>query len=299
MGTDEERAGRSAVGSLLVRQNPLFVAKNSPFVRLERAAPGVRVHLAACRADDSQPLEVRQGRGLDVAARLRTQIAEMLKRSLDFIVAALVLTLLFPLVLIVGIAIKIDSRGPVFYRCRRVGYGGMPLEMLKFRKMHVEAAGGALTSPDDERFTRIGALLARTKLDELPQLWNVLKGEMSLVGPRPEDSSFVALCRSDFDEILTVKPGVTGLSQLAFARESEVINGDDRYDDYVSRFLPAKVAIDRLYVRRRSFSLDLKILTWTAAAVLLRREVAVHRDTGRLNRRRRTGPATQPAGSTA
>jgi lipopolysaccharide/colanic/teichoic acid biosynthesis glycosyltransferase len=223
----------------------------------------------------------------------------MVKRCLDFSVAALALALLFPLVLIVGIAIKVDSRGPIFYRCRRVGHRGAALDMLKFRKMHADARGGPLTSPDDGRFTRMGALLARTKLDELPQLWNVLKGEMSLVGPRPEDSSFVTLFPSDFDQILTVKPGVTGLSQLAFARESEVINGDDRYDDYVKRFLPQKIAIDRLYVHRRSFSLDLKILTWTAAAVLLRREVAVHRDTGRLNRRRRTGPATQPAGSTA
>ena len=232
-----------------------------------------------------------------MAMRSRSQPTEIVKRCLDCCVAAVVLALLFPLVVAVAVAIKLDSRGPVFFRCRRVGYRGTPLDMLKFRKMHVDAAGGALTSPDDERFTRMGALLARTKLDELPQLWNVLKGEMSLVGPRPEDPSFVAVRRSDFDEILTVKPGVTGLSQLAFARESEVLDEADRYDDYVSRFLPQKIAIDRLYVRRQSLSFDLKILIWTAVAILFRREVAVHRETGRLNRRRRAVPTTQAARS--
>src|SRR5919199_1332108 len=118
-----------------------------------------------------------------MAMRSRSQPTEIVKRCLDCCVAALVLALLFPLVVAVAVAIKLDSRGPVFFRCRRVGYRGTPLDMLKFRKMHVDAAGGALTSPGDERFTRMGALPARTKLDELPQLWNVLKGEMSLVGP--------------------------------------------------------------------------------------------------------------------
>jgi lipopolysaccharide/colanic/teichoic acid biosynthesis glycosyltransferase len=164
--------------------------------------------------------------------------------------------------------------------------------------MHADAAGGALTSPDDARFTRIGALLARTKLDELPQLWNVLKGEMSLVGPRPEDPSFVALRAEDYAEILRVKPGVTGLSQLAFARESEILDDENRYEHYVERVFPQKIAIDRLYVLRRSFTYDFRILVWTAIAILLRREVAVHRQTGRLNQRRRPTPAVDLAGST-
>src|SRR5215210_218333 len=119
------------------------------------------------------------------------------KRTLDVVVSALFLVLLAPLIVLIAIAIKVDSRGPVFYRCRRIGYHGCEFAMLKFRKMVADAAGPALTVASDPRFTSIGRLLARTKLDELPQLWNVLKGQMSLVGPRPEDPAFVALYRSE------------------------------------------------------------------------------------------------------
>jgi lipopolysaccharide/colanic/teichoic acid biosynthesis glycosyltransferase len=230
--------------------------------------------------------------------RLRTVGFDATKRVLDFCISAAVLVALAPVMLCVAAAIKLESRGPVFYRCRRVGIGGTRLEMLKFRKMHVGARGGVLTSPGDPRFTRIGARLARTKLDELPQLWNVLKGEMSLVGPRPEDPSFVALRARDYAEILRVKPGVTGLSQLAFARESEILDDEHRYEHYVEQVFPQKIAIDRLYVLRRSFTYDLRILFWTAVAILLRREVAVSRQTGRLNQRRRPVLSADIAGST-
>lgn len=157
--------------------------------------------------------------------------------------------------------------------------------MLKFRKMRDGALGPALVQTKDERFTRLGAFLARTKLDELPQLWNVVKGEMSLVGPRPEDPSFVDQHRGAYHAILAVRPGITGLSQLAFARESEVLDPSDRVGDYVNRILPQKMDMDRLYAARRSFSMDLKILWWTLCAVVGRLDVAVHRETGRLGRR--------------
>ena len=147
--------------------------------------------------------------------------------------------------------------------------------MLKFRKMQRGASGVALTTANDERFTRTGRFLARTKLDEVPQLWNVLRGDMSLVGPRPEDPEFVERFRDDYAEILGAKPGITGLSQLAFAKESEIIDVDDPVQDYVSRLLPQKIALDRYYARHRSLLLDVKILYWTAAAVILRRNVAV------------------------
>jgi lipopolysaccharide/colanic/teichoic acid biosynthesis glycosyltransferase len=212
-------------------------------------------------------------------------VGHALKRALDLAVALPLLVLLTPLILVVAAAIKLESRGPAFHRCKRVGRGGRELWMIKFRKMHDGAGGPALAAAQDERFTRLGPFLARTKLDELPQLWNVVKGHMSLVGPRPEDPSFVESYRDEYSAILTVQPGITGLSQLAFARESEILDPEDRVGHYVNGILPQKIGIDRMYAARRSFGMDLKILWWTAAAVLVRREVAVHRETGRLTLR--------------
>ncbi len=217
------------------------------------------------------------------------------KRLLDIVAASLLLLVLLPLIVVVAVAIRLDSRGPAFFRCRRVGFGGREFGMLKFRKMTHDASGGALTAPKDDRFTRLGRVLAKTKLDEIPQLWNVLRGDMSLVGPRPEDAGFVEMCADEYRQILRVRPGITGLSQLAFARESEILDPNDRHGHYVTRLLPVKARMDCLYVSRRSFGMDLKILFWTAAAVLLRLEVAVHRQSGRLTRRRqRVVFETQP-----
>jgi lipopolysaccharide/colanic/teichoic acid biosynthesis glycosyltransferase len=214
-----------------------------------------------------------------------TTLDGALKRVLDVVMSATLLLLLSPLVLLLAVAIKLESRGPCFYQCPRVGRNGATFAMLKFRKMHDGASGPALASWDDERFTRIGAFLAQTKLDEIPQLWNVLIGQMSLVGPRPEDAEFVALLPAEYGVIHSVRPGITGLSQLAFARESEVLDPDDRVGHYVNQILPQKVGIDQLYASQRSFGMDLRILGWTAVAVLLRREVAVHRQTGGMSLR--------------
>ena len=183
-------------------------------------------------------------------------------------VLAILLVLASPLIAVLALAIRLDSPGPAFYRCRRVGLRGRPLHMLKFRKMHDGASGPALSSPDDVRFTRLGSFLARTKLDELPQLWNVLKGEMSLVGPRPEDPAFVELRREAYSTILEVRPGITGLSQLAFASESEVLDPDDRMGHYVDKILPQKIAMDSLYANERTLGMDFKILWWTLRAVV-------------------------------
>ena len=213
-------------------------------------------------------------------------LARLAKRVLDIAAASALLLVLLPLIAVVAAAIRIDSRGPAFFRCRRVGFGGREFGMLKFRKMAHDAAGGALTAPKDDRFTRLGRVLAKTKLDEIPQLWNVLRGDMSLVGPRPEDAGFVEICADEYRQILRVRPGITGLSQLAFANESEILDPNDRHGHYVTKLLPAKARMDCLYVSRRSLMMDLKILYWTAAAVLLRLEVAVHRQSGRLTRRR-------------
>jgi lipopolysaccharide/colanic/teichoic acid biosynthesis glycosyltransferase len=216
------------------------------------------------------------------------------KQVLDRLVALLLLLLLLPLIVVVAIAIRVESPGPAFFRCWRVGHRGREFGMLKFRKMTDGAQGPKLTSPDDERFTRFGRWLASSKLDEVPQLWNVLRGEMSFVGPRPEDPRFVEIEAEAYAEILTVKPGITGLAQLAFARESDILDPHDRFNHYVGRLLPQKTRLDRVYAADRSLTMDARILFWTAVAVL-GREVAVHRETGRLNLRRRPSEAPERA----
>jgi lipopolysaccharide/colanic/teichoic acid biosynthesis glycosyltransferase len=209
------------------------------------------------------------------------------KRFLDAVGALALLLVTSPIFALLVVAVKLESRGPAFYNCRRVGRDGREIGVLKFRKMYEGAAGPALTAAEDDRLTRIGKFLARTKLDELPQLINVFKGDMSLVGPRPEDPKFVELRREDFATILTVRPGITGVSQLAFAKESELLDPARRIEDYVERFLPQKIALDRAYVAKRTLVLDVKILAWTAAAVIFRKDVAVNRKTAALTVRRR------------
>ena len=232
-------------------------------------------------------VEIGRGRATAFSGRLD----RALKRTIDVALAATLLVLVSPLIAFLALAIKLDSKGPVFYRCRRVGRHGCALQMLKFRKMHADASGPALTAPDDQRFTRLGSFLARTKLDELPQLWNVLTGEMSLVGPRPEDPAFVESHRNAYSMILEVRPGITGLSQLAFASESEILDPEDRVGHYVNRILPQKIGMDRLYARQRTLGMDLTILWWTLRAVVGGNAVAVHRATGQLTPR---APRTIP-----
>jgi lipopolysaccharide/colanic/teichoic acid biosynthesis glycosyltransferase len=209
------------------------------------------------------------------------------KRVLDVALASTLLLLTLPLLVLIALAVVIESPGPVFYRARRVGWRGRPLEMLKFRKMVPTAGGRRLTIEGDDRLTRIGSLLSKTRLDELPQLWHVLRGDMSFVGPRPEDPDFVAARPEDYAEILTARPGLTGLSQLAFANERAILRADEPERDYLDRIFPQKCALDRPYVTNASATRDLSVLAWTGAAVVLRREVAVHRGTGRLGLRRR------------
>jgi lipopolysaccharide/colanic/teichoic acid biosynthesis glycosyltransferase len=205
------------------------------------------------------------------------------------------LFLLLPLLVAVAVAVKLNSPGPVFFRARRVGFRGTELLMLKFRKMRDDATGAPLTAAEDDRFTRVGRFLAATKLDELPQVWNVLRGEMSLVGPRPEDRTFVAMHEA-YGRILEARPGITGLSQLAFAKETHILADQDLVERYVERLLPAKMRMDEFYVANQSLALDLRILAWTAIAVLFRRDVAVNRATAQLSLRRRPSP---PPGQTS
>jgi lipopolysaccharide/colanic/teichoic acid biosynthesis glycosyltransferase len=213
------------------------------------------------------------------------------KRTIDIVVAAAILLISVPVFLMVAIAVVAESPGPVFYRADRVGRGGRRMRMFKFRKMAPDAGGPRLTTGNDPRLTRVGALLTRSKLDELPQLINVLRGEMSLVGPRPEDPCFVARRPRDYEEILAVRPGITGPSQIAFAEESRILTCDDPVARYLERIFPQKIAIDCAYAERLSIRRDLRILFWTAVTVVLRRPVAVDRETGSMGLRRRTAPA--------
>jgi lipopolysaccharide/colanic/teichoic acid biosynthesis glycosyltransferase len=225
------------------------------------------------------------------ASRLRSAT----KRTFDASMALLMIVALLPLLALIALAIKLDSRGPVFYRVRRVGYRGVPLMMLKFRKMAHDATGIPLTAKNDARLTRVGKVLTRTRLDELPQLWDVLRGRMSLVGPRPEDQSFVSLHSDAYERILSVRPGMTGLSQLAYAEECEILKGDDLLGDYVARILPQKISLDTLYAKTYSFRADCAVIAWTVVAMLLRKPLAVHRATGRINVRRRLPQAQSQA----
>lgn len=225
--------------------------------------------------------------GPTLAARALRLLDAAARRALDIAVSAVLLVLLIPVSLVAIALIKLDSPGPVFYRARRVGYKGGELRMLKFRKMAEGASGPKLTSGDDQRLTRIGVWLTRLKLDEIPQLLHVLKGEMSLVGPRPEDPDFVAMMRDDYETILKVRPGITGFSQLAFAEESNILDPDDPLTHYVDRLFPQKLDLDKMYAKEQSVWLNIRVLFWTIAAVILRRAVAVNRSTGKMNLRMR------------
>lgn len=209
------------------------------------------------------------------------------KRALDIAVSAGVLLACAPLLVLLAMAVVIDERGPIFYRARRVGHGGRPFDMIKFRKMREDPSGLSVTTLSDPRFTRIGRWLAKTKLDELPQLWNVLCGQMTLVGPRPEAPGFVEARHADYAKILAVKQGITGLSQLAFFEEMGILDVHDPIGLYESHIWPQKIALDQMYADRATLGWDLRILFWSVIGLLLRRPVAVHRTSGRLGLRRR------------
>jgi lipopolysaccharide/colanic/teichoic acid biosynthesis glycosyltransferase len=206
-----------------------------------------------------------------------------LKVGFDIVIATMALVLVAPLMALVALCVFLESPGPILYRARRVGYLGAEVDVLKFRKMRKGASGCPLTVANDARFTKVGRWLAAAKLDELPQLINVLKGEMSLIGPRPEDPDFVRQHAEQFELILRVRPGITGLSQLAFFREGGILDPDDPIGHYEKSILPQKLQLDRLYVSHWRPLMDVQILWWTFIAALFRVPVAVDRATGHMN----------------
>lgn len=188
----------------------------------------------------------------------------MVKRLFDILFSAVTLVVLLPLMLAVALWIKIDSSGPVFFRQVRVGRDGRPFRIYKFRSMRVGAQGRGpqLTVGDDARITHVGTVIRRYKIDEFPQFINVLLGDMSLVGPRPEVPRYVGLYPPAVrDVVLSVRPGITDLASIAYRDESDLLGASaDPERTYVEQVLPAKLALCERYVRERSFLGDLAII---------------------------------------
>lgn len=198
----------------------------------------------------------------------------MAKRAFDLLFSIIGLVLLSPLFLVVALIIKLTSSGPVFYRGTRLGQFGRTIRMYKFRTMVADAErqGPPATPEGDARITRIGKFLRKYKLDELPQLINVVKGEMSLVGPRPEAPLyFDYYTKEEKEAILSVRPGMTDYGSLRFHDEGKLITGDDPVGVYVSKIKPEKIKLQLEYIRNQSLAVDLGIIFKTISTIITTR----------------------------
>jgi len=196
----------------------------------------------------------------------------ILKRLFDLVIVIPSLIVLFPIFLVLAALIKFDSQGPVFFRQIRVGKGGNNFPIFKFRTMVVDAEtrGIQISTSQDSRITQVGAFLRKYKLDEFPQLINVLVGEMSLVGPRPEVPKYVAHYPLDVkDKVLSVKPGITDLASIKFSNENEMLEGvDDVEKEYIEKILPIKLRYYVDYAEKHSLIGDFKIIMMTILKIL-------------------------------
>lgn len=193
------------------------------------------------------------------------------KRYFDLSVSIVSLVILLPVFLLVAVAIKLDDGGPVFFFQERVGRNFSTFKVVKFRTMTTDpqVAGPLVTSENDKRITKVGKILRKLKIDELPQIFNVLRGEMSIVGPRPEVPKYVKLFEKDYRKLLTVRPGMTGYASVVFRNEEQILS---RYTEpetaYVTGILPKKIKLELIYVSRVSFIFDIKIFLWTFLKVI-------------------------------
>ena len=196
------------------------------------------------------------------------------KRSTDLAMVSAALLFLGPLLLVVALLIKVSSRGPVFYVAPRMGWRGLPFGQLKFRTMHVGAdRQGAFTAKQDSRVFSVGKWLRLFKIDELPQIFNILRGEMSVVGPRPEDVATVQECYTVTQrKVLEAVPGLTGLVQVRFFPELSIIDpgGMDPQEHYKQVILPIRLEMDREYIERRSFWFDASLIAQTIFLIVVR-----------------------------
>lgn len=214
--------------------------------------------------NNDQPLEIAA-----LLARRRPQL--IAKRAMDIAISAAALCVLWPVFLLIALAIVIDDPGPVFYRQVRVGRGGRPFRIFKFRTMVVDAdkKGLSITVGRDSRITRVGAFLRKTKLDELAQLLNVLCGQMSFVGPRPEVPRYVELYTPYQRQVLLVRPGITDYASIAYRNENDLLAGaDDPEKMYIETIMPDKIELNMKYLREISPLADLRLILKTVIAVI-------------------------------
>jgi len=187
------------------------------------------------------------------------------KRVIDIVVSGLILIISAPLLALISVLVVSDSGFPVFFRQDRLGRNFKAFRILKFRSMRPSQGGPNVTVSGDARVTRAGRILRRTKLDELPQFWNVLRGDMSLVGPRPEVEQYVSLHSGRYRRILTVRPGITDPASLRFQNEEAMLAAsDDPFRYYAEVILPAKLDMAEEYIRTRSLRRDFTVLFKTA-----------------------------------
>lgn len=195
----------------------------------------------------------------------------MVKRIFDFVISFISLLFIFPILFLISIIIKLSSFGPVFYKQVRVGKNNKDFKIFKFRTMHVDAdKKGLLTvGGRDPRVTAIGYYLRKSKLDELPQLINVVKGDMSFVGPRPEVRQYVNLYSETQKKVLNVKPGITDLASIEFRNENEILSEqEDPNQYYIDYIMPKKLEINLKYITQRSLIKDLDVIIKTFIAIL-------------------------------
>lgn len=206
-----------------------------------------------------------------MASKQRLNVNLFLKRGLDLIISSVILICLSPLLIIIATAIFLSDFGPPIYTGERVGMNGKPFQMLKFRsmKMGSDKMGPSSTSVNDSRITRIGSLIRRTKLDEFPQLWNVLMGEMSIVGPRPQVSWAVDLYSVEELQLISVRPGMTDFASLVFRDEGQILaESNDPDGDYLRLIAPRKNLLGLHYVETSNAVTDLRIMAATFWAVM-------------------------------
>ena len=193
-----------------------------------------------------------------------------LKRVFDFIAAFIGIIILSPILVLIAVWIKFSSKGPLFYTQKRVGKDFKEFDIYKFRSMVVNAdkIGPSVTSGDDSRITEVGKFIRKTKIDELPQLLNVLKGDMSLVGPRPEVMQFVVKKRDEYKKVLSVRPGITDNAAIEFRDEETIMNAyEDKERAYLEIILPQKIKLYYNYIDNISFTNDIKLLLHTLKVI--------------------------------
>jgi len=198
-----------------------------------------------------------------------------MKRLFDIISSLVGLIFISPIFPVVPILIKLDSKGPVFFKQWRIGKDGKQFKIYKFRTMVQEAdeVGSLITAGNDQRITKIGKLLRRYEIDELPTLMNVLKGDMSIVGPRPEVPKYLHHYDRKYREILSVRPGITDLGTLSFRDEARYLNAQNYEDIYEKKILPQKLDLYLEYVHHKTFMFDLRIILKTVALILKQRKI--------------------------